>query len=167
MKINKFEIPGEASTHTKILAERGDADRVAKSLHDEAEYYEQEGYPITAGRMREAAKVIEDREEKIRGLLDLGVRLETEEDRENFELFNALPDELKMALRMSRPCIVPDCDKPQVAKGYCSTCYKQWKRTGSPQRKAKRGCQTPGCRRKHHAQGYCHTCYTRQQRETR
>ena len=38
------------------------------------------------------------REQKISDLLDLSVKLETAEDREMFEMFNALPDEVKISL---------------------------------------------------------------------
>lgn len=44
------------------------------------------------------------------------------------------------------------------AKGYCRSCYQQWKRTGSVERqRMPRGmCTVPGCEHKAHGRGMCH-----------
>lgn len=47
--------------------------------------------------------------------------------------------------------------KPIKARGYCRSCYQQWKRTGSVERQRQpRGqCTVPGCENKAHGRGLC------------
>lgn len=61
---------------------------------------------------------------------------------------------------MAKPtCTVPGCDRPHLAKGYCSAHWQRWKKTGDPGpaevRQQDARCSVAGCDRSHYGNGYC------------
>ena len=60
---------------------------------------------------------------------------------------------------MTRICSIHGCRGKHKARGYCSTHYRQWKRTGSPGSTVQASCTVAGCSRAHHGRGLCKTHY--------
>ncbi|MGH3991295.1 MAG: hypothetical protein ACRDSN_02390 [Pseudonocardiaceae bacterium] len=58
-------------------------------------------------------------------------------------------------------CAVDGCGRWPMTRGYCTTHYQRWRRTGDPggaiaARSPQRGvCTVPGCGRPHDSHGYC------------
>ena len=69
-----------------------------------------------------------------------------------------------------RTCAAEDCDRSLYGKGYCTTHYAQFMKTGQtrPVRAYERMpdgvCTVEGCGRKHQAKGYCRMHYNRMTR---
>lgn len=66
-------------------------------------------------------------------------------------------------------CAVAGCTRAAVARGWCSTHYTRWRRTGDPggasiHTTPQPSCGLAGCTRPHEARGLCHTHYERQRR---
>lgn len=70
------------------------------------------------------------------------------------------------------PCTVADCDRPQVARGWCDTHYRQWRRTNKPPETARPWmpagtlCRHPECQRPriNGGRGWCTLHYERYRR---
>lgn len=60
-------------------------------------------------------------------------------------------------------CSVPDCTKPQWARGYCSTHYARWRKHGTPDLPVHQPvvCHEPNCDRLAIARGLCPVHYDR------
>ena len=58
-----------------------------------------------------------------------------------------------------RTCSVPACERPHLAKGYCSAHWQRWKKTGEPGpaeiTKQHTRCTVPGCGGENYGHGYC------------
>ena len=58
-------------------------------------------------------------------------------------------------------CMLPGCEDPHHAKGYCDKHYTRFRKWGSPTYKIKAangehvGCKAPSCQRPHKGRGYC------------
>lgn len=70
-----------------------------------------------------------------------------------------------------RSCSVATCERPLLAKGYCTGHYQRWKKTGSPgtaalktQKPRVGHCSVVGCDRPDHSNGYCVCHYYRERR---
>lgn len=69
---------------------------------------------------------------------------------------------------MEKLCSLDGCDRPVLARGYCSTHYDRWRRNGVPGGASIRplssgpnSCAVDGCDRPIRARGYCGTHYWR------
>jgi HNH endonuclease len=72
---------------------------------------------------------------------------------------------------VSRPCSVPGCDRPHVARGWCKLHYYRWKRAGDPLLVRPPGfpprerppCAVPDCEKqaKRGGRGWCAKHHTR------
>lgn len=64
-----------------------------------------------------------------------------------------------------RTCKVHGCGRPHRARGYCDSCYRRVRRTGSaqqyPRKKLPVPCEIPGCPDPRHARGLCDAHYHR------
>jgi hypothetical protein len=64
-----------------------------------------------------------------------------------------------------RLCSVEGCDKPRIARGWCTKHYDAWRKHGDPLipriRKARGTCTYPNCGEPHTAKGYCDIHYSR------
>ncbi len=58
-----------------------------------------------------------------------------------------------------RTCEVLGCDRPYLAKGYCSAHWQRWHKTGDPGpvevTKQHKRCTAPGCTAENYGHGYC------------
>lgn len=63
----------------------------------------------------------------------------------------------------SRVCSIPDCGKPERARGWCMAHYARHRKNGAP-KITRSGCVVDGCGRKHFGQGYCSMHWRRLQR---
>ena len=67
-----------------------------------------------------------------------------------------------------RTCSVPECDRPHLARGYCSPHWQRWKKTGDPGpaqvRQQDARCSVNGCARPHYGHGYCNPHWRRWRR---
>lgn len=53
-------------------------------------------------------------------------------------------------------CSVDGCEKPHVARGFCGTHYKRWRRDNpKPEQKRRKKCKVDGCDRLSHVRGMC------------
>jgi hypothetical protein len=50
------------------------------------------------------------------------------------------------------------CGKRAIARGMCTNCYAQWRRTGGVQRRV---CKSDGCGKYATTRGWCPACYWR------
>jgi hypothetical protein len=67
-----------------------------------------------------------------------------------------------------RTCSIEGCGRKHMARGWCSTHYERWRRTGSPQDDRPvmlmlrdRECTVEGCEAPHEGLGYCRKHYRR------
>jgi len=58
---------------------------------------------------------------------------------------------------MLRICSIKDCEKKQVARGWCAMHWSRWKKTGTTTRlnSYSDGCKVEGCDKKHSSHGFC------------
>lgn len=63
--------------------------------------------------------------------------------------------------KVIRPCSVPGCSKPVLAKGYCQMHYDRLRNRGTlePIDRSKKPCKVEGCETLAHAFGYCKKHY--------
>lgn len=66
-------------------------------------------------------------------------------------------------------CSIEGCEKPSVARGWCGTHWRLWRRNGAPEYQpiVHRTCSEDGCGREHAARGYCINHYTQWKRRQR
>jgi hypothetical protein len=60
-----------------------------------------------------------------------------------------------------RTCSVEGCERPHLARGWCSLHYQRWQSTGDVQVPVRRMCSVEGCDRPYKARGWCRTHYAR------
>ena len=61
-----------------------------------------------------------------------------------------------------RLCDVEGCERAHLAKGYCSSHYRLWRRYGDTDKRKIRGiCNIEDCTKSHYGRGYCNMHYTR------
>lgn len=61
-------------------------------------------------------------------------------------------------------CSIPDCDKPPIARGWCSKHYQRWQDRGDPlwqKSPTPQGCSMPNCGGAHKTKGLCRAHYAR------
>lgn len=62
-----------------------------------------------------------------------------------------------LAMQATRKCSIDGCEKPFLARGWCSAHWTRWQRTGDPlgSKREVRLCSADGCERVHYGLGFC------------
>lgn len=67
---------------------------------------------------------------------------------------------------MTETCVISDCSKPRLARGWCEGHYRRWRRHGDPLggRHTRTGCRVGDCPNPHSSKGMCAMHYERWKR---